>query len=102
MKTQKQVKTVQIIARISFKSDPRKVCYSVRSSDGQSQYTTCLFNGKACSCSCPSKKPCYHMTGVEAYEAEREAKPVEQVVPSKQEREAAPLAGASRGFRLMR
>jgi hypothetical protein len=66
-------KKVNIIARIQFKNDPRKVCYLVRSSNGTDQYTTCLFNGKACSCSCPARKPCYHMIQLEAREAERTA-----------------------------
>jgi hypothetical protein len=71
--TRQSTKSVQIIARVQFKADPRKVCYLVRSSDGESQYTTCLFNGKACSCDCASKKPCYHMAGAESKEQERAA-----------------------------
>lgn len=66
----KSTKTVQIIARIQFKSDARKVVYQVRGSQGQ-QYETCLFAGKATSCTCPAHKPCYHMTGCEQKEAER-------------------------------
>src|SRR2546429_3021182 len=41
-------------------------------------YTTLfrsLIDGKASGCSCPSKKPCYHMTQLEEREAAR--KPVE-------------------------
>jgi hypothetical protein len=74
-KTQKQIKTVQVIARIEFKSDSRKVVYQVRSSNGADIYHTSLFEGRACSCTCPSYKPCYHMVQLEALEAaHREAK----------------------------
>src|SRR5438046_1311128 len=71
--TRKSEMTVQLIARISFKADPRKVCYLVRSSDGQSQYITCLFDGKACSCDCAAKGRCYHMVQLEEREASRQA-----------------------------
>jgi len=64
-------KIVQIIARIQFQNDSRKVCYQVRSSNGNDVYITCLFNGRACSCTCPAMKPCYHMTQLEAIEAAR-------------------------------
>jgi hypothetical protein len=68
----KQAKVVQIIARIEFKSDSRKVVYQVRSSNGADIYQTCLFNGKATSCiGCPATRPCYHMAGCEALEAAR-------------------------------
>lgn len=66
-------KVVQVIARIEFKSDSRKVVYKVRSSDGSSVYETCLFNGHAMSCTCPARKPCYHETQLEQIEAERQA-----------------------------
>ena len=66
-------KSVSIIARIAFKADPRKVCYIVKSSNGKDTYQTCLFNGKATGCSCPSTRPCYHMTQIEAKEAARQA-----------------------------
>jgi hypothetical protein len=71
MKTQKQAKAVKVISRIEFKSDSRKVVYNVRSSDGTQVYQTCLFNGKACSCTCKATKPCYHMTQLEAREMVR-------------------------------
>ena len=67
-KTQKQV---QVLSRIQFKVDSRKVVYNVRSSDGTQVYQTFLFNGKACSCTCKATKPCYHMTQLEAREASR-------------------------------
>jgi hypothetical protein len=66
-----EVKTVQIIARIQFKNDTRKVVYLVRASNGVDQYETYFFDGRALSCTCNSRKPCYHMTQLEAKEAER-------------------------------
>lgn len=71
-KTTKTAKVVSIVARIEFKSDSKKVCYIVRSSNGASQYTTCLHNGKACSCTCPAHGlNCYHCTQLTAIEAAR-------------------------------
>lgn len=64
-------KQVTIIARYQFKADPRKVCYLVRASNGVDTYMACLFDGKATSCRCASRKPCYHMTQLEAREAQR-------------------------------
>ena len=72
----KATRTVQIIARIQFKADSRKVVYLVRGSKGE-QYETCLFDGKATSCTCESRKPCYHMTQLEQKEAERNTMSVE-------------------------
>lgn len=65
----KTAKTVKVIARIEFKSDSKKVCYIVRSSDGDGQYTTCLHDGRACSCTCKATVRCYHMVQCEAKEA---------------------------------
>lgn len=65
-------KQVQVIARIQFKSDPRKVVYLVRSSDGVSQHETTLFDGKATSCTCASRCSCYHEKGCEKLEQARE------------------------------
>lgn len=72
----KASKTVQVIARIAFKRNPRAVVYLVRSSNGQDIYRTALYDGKAVSCEgCPShastKRPCYHMTQLERREQER-------------------------------
>jgi hypothetical protein len=69
--TAKVEKIVHIIARIQFIADACKVVYKVRSSDGTQQYETYLFDGKATSCTCPAKKPCYHMVQVQAKEIER-------------------------------
>lgn len=80
----KQQKTVKVIARIQWKSDPRKVVYLNRSSDGVSQYETSLFDGKATSCSCPSRKPCKHMKHSEQVEQERK---VVESPEQKEERE---------------
>lgn len=75
MKNAKQQKQVNIQARIAFKNDPRKVVYRVLSSDGRTVYNTFFFNGKATSCKCLSKKPCYHMTGCQAREDARQPAP---------------------------
>lgn len=72
-KSRKQAKTVKVISRIEFKADPRKVVYTVRSSNGSDTYETTLFAGKATGCNCPAQKPCYHMTQLEAKEASRNA-----------------------------
>ncbi len=69
--TKKTVKQVTVVARIQFKADARKVVYLVRSSRAEDIYHTYLFDGKATSCECPSKKPCYHMAQVEAIEEAR-------------------------------
>src|SRR2546429_2020902 len=74
MATKKQPKQVQIIARYIHKTDGKpngKVSYLVRSSDGKTEYCTTLIDGKASGCSCPSHKPCYHMSQLEAKEQER-------------------------------
>lgn len=74
MATQKQV---QIIARYTHRNRETgmangTVSYLVRSSNGKSTYCCTLINGKASGCSCPSRKPCYHMTQLEAKEQERQ------------------------------
>jgi hypothetical protein len=64
-------KEVTVIARYQFKADPKKVAYLVRASNGKDTYQVFFFAGKACSCGCPAKKPCYHMTQLETREASR-------------------------------
>src|SRR2546430_8857234 len=64
-------KIVNIIARVKYKEDARKVVYFSRSSDGQTRYQTSLFDGKATSCECPAIKPCYHMDQCQAIESAR-------------------------------
>ena len=74
----KQPKQVQVLARYIHKTDGKpngRISYLVRSSNGKDTYCTTLIEGKASGCSCPSKKPCYHMTQLEEREAAR--KPVE-------------------------
>lgn len=92
-KKQTTEKTVQMIARYEWKSDHRKVAYRVRSSDGATEYTTYLFDGKATSCDCPARKPCYHMVQLEQHEAatqaEREARRVERARKQQLQREQA-------------
>lgn len=71
--TRKATKTVQVIARIQFKDDARKVVYKVRASNGRDTYETYFYDGRATSCTCPAHKPCYHMVQLEEKEAERAA-----------------------------
>ena len=73
-KQPKQPKQVQVLARYIHKTDGKpngRISYLVRSSNGKDTYCTTLIDGKASGCSCPSKKPCYHMTQLEAKEAAR-------------------------------
>jgi hypothetical protein len=72
-KTAKVAKTVQVIARYQINRN-NHVVYTVRSSSGADTYTCTLVDGKATGCSCPSHKPCYHMTQLEAREAARREK----------------------------
>ncbi len=139
MKKSTTTKTVVVLARIQFKSDPRKVCYLVRSSNGVDQYTTCLFDGFATGCSCPATNgKCYHRCQALEQERTRNAaqaktelasipltpvvkahafaelkkqydcrqnpstRATDMVLQSAKRRQSAPLAGASRGFSLMR
>ena len=70
----KQPKQVQVLACYIHKTDGKpngRISYLVRSSNGEDTYCTTLIDGKASGCSCPSKKPCYHMTQLEAKEAAR-------------------------------
>jgi len=69
--TKKAIKTVQIIARVQFKHDARKVVYLVRGSKGE-QYETYMFAGEATSCTCAARKPCYHMRQLEDKEFDRQ------------------------------
>jgi hypothetical protein len=66
-------KEVQPLYRVQSKRDPRKVIYIVRSSDGSTEYTVSFFCGKVTSCSCPSRKPCYHQAQIQRREDERQA-----------------------------
>lgn len=63
-------KTVKVEARITFKAAHLAGCvvYVVRSSNGKDQYRTTLRNGRATGCTCPARKPCYHMFQLEEYE----------------------------------
>ena len=72
MKTStKQVKTVTVLARITYKSDPRKVVYKVLSSDGVTKYNVYVFNGQVSGCECPSKTKCYHKDQIQQREDAR-------------------------------
>jgi hypothetical protein len=104
------IKEVTVLARVEFKCDSRKVVYKVLSSNEKDTYITTLFNGKACSCTCPATKPCYHMVQLEAREAARNAAPAAPIAAPQKEawtaeeekRYNAPLNSSNRGFSLMR
>ena len=69
MKT--SLKEVKIICKYIHKSNGKpngRISYLVRSSNGKDIYCTTLMDGKASGCSCPSKKPCYHMIQLVAIE----------------------------------
>jgi hypothetical protein len=72
----KTTKEVTILARYAHKTDGKlngRVTYLVKSSDGTTKYCTTLIDGKPSGCSCPSRKPCYHMHQLETREQERKA-----------------------------
>jgi hypothetical protein len=70
MTTVQKKPLVQVISRTQFEDDPRKVVYRVRSSsDPTKEYETFLFDGKATSCTCPSRLPCFHEEQLEEREA---------------------------------
>lgn len=67
-----KAKTVHIIARY-FVKQTGAVIYAVRSSNGVDVYHTTIINGHAAHCSCPSRKPCYHMEQLQQREMTRMA-----------------------------
>ena len=69
--TQTATREVTILARCQFKNNPKAAGYQVLSSNGVDKYEVHVYNGKATSCNCPAKKPCYHLIGVQAYEDAR-------------------------------
>lgn len=77
-------KTVQIIARVQYKSDSRKVVYLVRSHKGDATYQTTMFDGKATSCTCPAQKPCYHMVQLEQKEQASMQREIEEQIEAEQ------------------
>jgi len=105
VKSVKTVKDVLVIARYVVKATGY-VVYRVRSSNGVDEYCTTLdASGKATGCTCPSIKPCYHMTGCEALEAQRRAANTASTANADAERRrTAPLQGVNRngGFRLLK
>lgn len=67
-------KEVLVLARYAHKTNGKlngTVSYLVRSSNGKDTYCMTLIEGKASGCSCPSRKPCYHMKGLENKESAR-------------------------------
>ncbi len=61
-------KQADIRYRVELKNRPQVVVYKVRSSDDTQDYEVTIVRGKVNNCSCISRKPCYHMTGVAAKE----------------------------------
>ena len=66
--TQTVTKQADIRYRVALKNNPNIVIYKVRSSDDTQDYEVTVVRGKVNNCSCISRKPCYHMTGVQARE----------------------------------
>jgi hypothetical protein len=66
----KRHQQVQVVARYEVKRNGH-VVYAVRSSNGKDTYCTTVIEGHATGCTCPSRKPCYHMAGCEALESRR-------------------------------
>ena len=76
---QTSLKEVKIIAKYTHKTNGKpngRISYLVRSSSGRDIYCTTLINGEASGCSCPSRKPCYHMIQLTQRETARTAKKV--------------------------
>ena len=76
---QTSLKEFKIIARYIHKDRKTgkpngKVSYLVRSSNGEEVYCTTLINSEASGCSCPSRKPCYHMIQLTQRETARTGK----------------------------
>ena len=61
-------KKADIRFRVQLKNKPHIVIYKVASSNGVDMYDVTLVNGKVNNCTCPARKPCYHMTSVQARE----------------------------------
>ncbi len=61
-------KQADIRFRVELKAKPWIVIYKVRSSDDTQDYDVTVVNGKVNNCTCAARKPCYHMTGVQARE----------------------------------
>ncbi len=56
-------KTVTVLNVYKFRKIAR-ICFEVLSSDEQTHYHTCFQGDGRESCSCPSKKGCYHLDGL--------------------------------------
>jgi hypothetical protein len=66
-------KVADIRYRVALKNNKNIVVYIVRSSDDTQDYQVTLCRGKVNNCTCPARKPCYHMQQVQKREWEREA-----------------------------
>lgn len=64
------MKQADIRYRVQLKDKPWIVVYKVASSDGITIYDVTVVRGKVNNCTCISRKPCYHMIGVQAREDE--------------------------------
>lgn len=73
MATKTATKELTIIARAQFKNNPKAAGYQVLSSNGVDKYEVTVYAGRVTHCTCPARKPCYHMTGVQEYEDVRQA-----------------------------
>jgi|SRR5579859_5389660 len=103
-------KQADIQYRVELKAHRGIVIYKVLAHNGRDVYEVTLVNGKLNNCSCPARKPCYHMTGVAAKElAYQDRKQAEEQQTmhefaaeiASERRHNAPLNG-NREFRLMR
>src|SRR5258708_35849948 len=103
-------KQADIRFRVERKSRPLSVIYKVRSSDDTQTYDVTVVPGKVNNCTCPARKPCYHMHDVQAHEdARRQAIAVaamnELAAEMQSHRpldERGSLNHTQRGFQLMR
>ena len=91
-KTQKEV---QVIARIEIKKNGI-VVYQVRSSNGTDIYQVTVVRDHVNNCTCPARKPCYHMVQLQEREDERKTALVEA------EREPRGTLNGNAGFSLLK
>jgi hypothetical protein len=65
---------ITVLAIYTWKHNPDRICFTVRSSDGQSEYHTCFEHGRgACTCDGNAKwhKECKHIKGLRQVAAEK-------------------------------
>lgn len=64
-------KQADIRYRVALKQHPGIVVYMVRSSTDKEDYQVTFVDGKANNCTCPARKPCYHMRDCQSREDAR-------------------------------